>query len=73
MKMPVREKFGHDYLVWLHFSYASATCEVFVDEPFFEVVAEHFETKLTEISRKHQRRERKRKEHGEKQRLQEGQ
>lgn len=47
----VREKFGHDYLVWLHFSYASATCEVFVDEPFFEVVAEHFETKLTEISR----------------------
>ena len=47
----VREKHGHEYLVWMHFSYASATCEVFVDEPFYQVVAEHFETKLEEISR----------------------
>ena len=47
----IREKHGHEYLVWMHFSYASATCEVFVDEPFYEVVAEHFETKLEEISR----------------------
>ena len=47
----IREKHGYKYLVWMHFSYASATSEVFVDEPFYEVVAEHFATKLEEISR----------------------
>ena len=47
----VREKQSHNYLVWLHFSYATASCEIFVDEPFFEEVANNFETKLSEISK----------------------
>ncbi|CAE7239627.1 unnamed protein product, partial [Symbiodinium necroappetens] len=25
----VRIKYSHDYLIWLHFSYANATCSVF--------------------------------------------
>jgi hypothetical protein len=47
----VREKQGHGYIVWLHFSHSTASCEVFIDEPYFGTVANHFETKLAEISK----------------------
>ena len=47
----IREKETRNYLIWLHFSYATATCEVFIDEPLFQLVADNFENKLAEISR----------------------
>ena len=47
----IREKETRNYLIWLHFSYATATCEVFIDEPFFQPVADNFENKLAEISK----------------------
>ena len=43
-------KQGHGYIVWLHFSHSTASCEVFIDEPYFDTVANNFETKLAEIS-----------------------
>lgn len=31
----IREKESHNYLIWFYFSYATATCEIFIDEPPF--------------------------------------
>ena len=43
-------KYGHDYLVRLHFSYPTAFCEVFVDEKVFDDVQAHFSNELEVIS-----------------------
>ena len=46
----VKSREYQDYLVWLHFSYATATCRVFVDEPLFDTFQATFEDKLEQIS-----------------------
>ena len=43
-------KYSHDYLIWLHFSYANATCSVFADESIFDDVQAHFEATFERIS-----------------------
>ncbi|OLP98677.1 hypothetical protein AK812_SmicGene18868 [Symbiodinium microadriaticum] len=46
----VRIKYSYDYLIWLHFSYANATCSVFADESIFDDVQAHFEATFERIS-----------------------
>ncbi|CAE7222235.1 lgrA [Symbiodinium pilosum] len=46
----VRTKYSHGYLIWLHFSYATASCDIFADEQVFDDVQAHFESKLEAIS-----------------------
>ena len=46
----VSTKYSHGYLIWLHFSYATASCDIFADEQVFDDVQAHFESKLEAIS-----------------------
>ena len=46
----IRAKYSHDYLVLCHFSYSTATCDIFVDERLFDDVQTSFENKLGWIS-----------------------
>jgi hypothetical protein len=46
----VKSREYQDYLIWLHFSYATATCHVFVGEPLFDTLQATFEDKLAQIS-----------------------
>ena len=46
----VKTKRDYEYLIWCHFSYATATCHIFITEELFETVQNYFEDKLEQIS-----------------------